>query len=69
MPDVYSQGLSEFVMKAGVKILNDFKPDIMYLSTTDFIQHKYEPGDQVANQFYQMFDQQIGLLNVNNNLY
>ena len=63
VPDVYSQGLSEFVMKAGVKILNDFKPDIMYLSTTDFIQHKYEPGHEIANQFYQMFDQQIGLLN------
>ena len=63
VPDVYSQGLSEFVMKAGVKILNDFKPDIMYLSTTDFIQHKYEPGHEIANQFYQMFDEQIGLLN------
>ena len=65
VPDVYSQGLSEFVMKAGVKILNDFKPDIMYLSTTDFIQHKYEPGHDIANRFYQMFDQQIGLLNDN----
>jgi len=43
VPDVYSQGLSEFVMAAGVKILKEFKPDIMYLSTTDFIQHKYEP--------------------------
>ena len=64
VPDVYSQGLSEFVMKAGVKILNDFKPDIMYLSTTDFIQHKYEPGHEIANQFYQMFDEQIGLLNI-----
>ena len=52
VPEVYSQDLSEFVMKAGVKILNEFKPDIMYLSTTDFIQHKYEPGHEIANQFY-----------------
>ena len=65
VPEVYSQGLSEFVMKAGVKILNEFKPDIMYLSTTDFIQHKYEPGHEIANQFYQMFDENIGLLNDN----
>ncbi len=65
VPEVYSQGLSEFVMKAGVKILNEFKPDIMYLSTTDFIQHKYEPGHEIANQFYQMFDDNIGLLNDN----
>ena len=61
VPNVYSQGLSEFVMAAGVKILNEFNPDIMYLSTTDFIQHKYAPGDEVANAFY------IGQLNVNNN--
>ena len=65
VPEVYSQGLSEFVMKAGVKILHEFKPDIMYLSTTDFIQHKYEPGHEIANQFYQMFDHHIGLLNDN----
>ena len=67
VPNVYSQGLSEFVMAAGVKILNEFNPDIMYLSTTDFIQHKYAPGDEVANAFYAMFDRYIGQLNVNDN--
>ena len=67
VPNVYSQGLSEFVMAAGVKILNEFNPNIMYLSTTDFIQHKYAPGDEVANAFYAMFDRYIGQLNVNNN--
>ena len=67
VPNVYSQGLSEFVMAAGVKILNEFNPDIMYLSTTDFIQHKYAPGDEVANAFYAMFDRYIGQLNINNN--
>jgi Uncharacterized proteins of the AP superfamily len=64
VPDVYSQDLSEFVMAAGVKILSEFKPDIMYLSTTDFIQHKYAPGDEEANNFYAMFDKYIGLINI-----
>ena len=67
VPDVYSQGLSEFVMAAGVKPLHEFNPDIMYLSTTDFIQHKYAPGDDVANKFYAMFDKYIGQLNINDN--
>ena len=67
VPEVYSQGLSEFVMAAGVKLLHEFKPDIMYLSTTDFIQHKYAPGEEVANTFYAMFDKYIGELNTNNN--
>ena len=62
VPEVYSQDLSEFVMAAGVKLLKEFKPDIMYLSTTDYIQHKYAPGHEVANKFYAMFDKYIGLL-------
>jgi phosphonoacetate hydrolase len=62
VPEVYSADLSEFVMAAGVKLMKEFKPDIMYLSTTDYIQHKYEPGHEVANTFYAMFDKYIGEL-------
>jgi len=62
VPEVYSAELSEFVMAAGVKLLAEFKPDIMYLSTTDYIQHKYKPGHEVANKFYKMFDNYIGQL-------
>ena len=62
VPEVYSQDLSEFVMAAGVKLMEEFKPDIMYLSTTDYIQHKYAPGHEVANRFYSMFDKYIGQL-------
>ena len=32
------------------------RPDVMYLSTTDYIQHKHAPGTPVANAFYQMMD-------------
>ena len=62
VPEVYSAELSEFVMAAGVKLMKEYKPDIMYLSTTDYIQHKYEPGHEVANKFYSMFDGYIGQL-------
>jgi phosphonoacetate hydrolase len=62
LPEVYSAELSEFVMATGVKLMEEFKPDIMYLSTTDYIQHKYEPGHEVANNFYAMFDKYIGQL-------
>ena len=62
VPKVYSADLSEFVMAAGVKLMKEYKPDIMYLSTTDYIQHKYEPGHEIANKFYSMFDGYIGQL-------
>jgi phosphonoacetate hydrolase len=56
VPDVYSAGLSEFVFAAGVKLVETFRPDVMYLSTTDYIQHKCPPGSKIANAFYAMID-------------
>ena len=34
----------------------------MYLSTTDYIQHKYAPGSEGSNAFYAMMDGHIGAL-------
>ena len=56
VPDVYSAGLSEFVFAAGVKLMERDRPEIMYLSPTDYIQHKHAPGTPVANDFYAMMD-------------
>jgi len=62
VPEVYSAELSEFVFAAGVKLLAEWKPDVMYLTTTDFIQHKHAPGTPVANSFYENFDRYLGQL-------
>lgn len=59
VPEVYSAELSEFVFAAGVKLMETFKPDVMYLTTTDYVQHKYKPGDAEANAFYEMFDRYL----------
>ncbi len=56
IPSVYSAELSEFIFDAGVKLMESMRPDLMYLSTTDYIQHKHAPGTPVANQFYAMMD-------------
>ena len=62
VPEVYSAELSEFVFAAGVKLLKTFKPDVMYLTTTDYVQHKYAPGVPEANAFYEMFDKYLAEL-------
>jgi phosphonoacetate hydrolase len=62
VPDVYSAELSEFVFAAGVKLLRTRRPDLMYLSTTDYVQHKAAPGSDVANSFYAMLDRYVGEL-------
>jgi phosphonoacetate hydrolase len=56
LPLVYSVDLSEFVFAAGVRLMQARRPDLMYLSTTDYVQHKHAPGTPAANDFYAMMD-------------
>ena len=37
-------------------------PIIMYLSTTDYVQHKHAPGTPAANEFTEMLDRYLGRL-------
>ena len=62
VPSVYSAELSEFVFAAGVKLMARDRPDIMYLSTTDYVQHKAAPGTAAANAFYAMMDRYLAQL-------
>ena len=62
VPEVYSADLSEFVMAAGVSLIKNERPDVMYLSTTDYVQHKAAPGSKFANSFYAMMDRYVGEL-------
>jgi phosphonoacetate hydrolase len=62
VPSVYSAGLSEFVFAAGVALMKKSRQDIMYLSTTDYVQHKAGPGTAAANAFYRMMDSYLAQL-------
>ena len=64
VPSVYSAELSEFVFAAGVKLMETQtqRPDLMYLSTTDYVQHKAAPGSATANAFYAMMDRYLAQL-------
>jgi phosphonoacetate hydrolase len=62
LPSVYSAALSEFVFAAGVKLMERERPDLMYLSTTDYVQHKAAPGTAAADDFYAMMDRHLARL-------
>jgi phosphonoacetate hydrolase len=62
LPSVYSAELSEFVFAAGCALLERERPDIMYLSTTDYVQHKHAPGTPAANAFTGMLDRYLARL-------
>ena len=62
LPSVYSAELSEFVFAAGCALLERERPDVMYLSTTDYVQHKHAPGTSAANAFTGMLDRYFAKL-------
>ncbi|MBN3845987.1 phosphonoacetate hydrolase [Paraburkholderia sp. Ac-20342] len=62
LPPIYSAAASEAVFSAGVLLLQRWKPDFLYLSTTDYIQHKYAPGETEANQFLAMLDRHLAAM-------
>ena len=61
-PDVYSAELSLFVLEAGLALLEQHQPDLMYLSLSDYVQHKHAPESAEANAFYAALDRACGRL-------
>lgn len=59
-PQQYSGDLSLFVLDAGIKLLEEARADFLYLTLSDFIQHKYAPGSKEANEFMENLDERVG---------
>lgn len=61
-PPIYSAAASLYVLQAGVKLIESRQADFLYLSTTDFMQHKFGPDAKEAVEFYAGIDEQLGRL-------
>jgi phosphonoacetate hydrolase len=61
-PPIYSGAASLYVLQAGVKLLEQGRADFLYLSTTDYMQHKFAPEAPEALDFYAGMDEQLGRL-------
>eukprot|EP01136_Pigoraptor_vietnamica_P034470 Opistho-1_new@98479 len=67
-PTIYQPNISIYLVEAGARILRKLKEGgksertLLYLSTTDYVQHKYAPGSEGANDFYRQLDNAIGML-------
>lgn len=59
-PHVYDPECSVYCLEAGDWLLRDRRPDVLYLSTTDYVQHKYAPDAPEAKAFYQRVDHFLG---------
>lgn len=61
-PDQYSADLSLFVLDAGIRLLETRKPDLMYLSLSDYVQHKHAPDAPEALHFMGEVDRRFARL-------
>lgn len=61
-PDIYSADASLFVLQAGVALLKHQLADFLYLSLTDYMQHKFAPESEESLAFYEAMDREIGNL-------
>jgi phosphonoacetate hydrolase len=61
-PYIYSGEASVYVLEAGVALLKAGRSDFLYLSTTDYMQHTYEPDAPESIKFYRQLDNAIGEL-------
>lgn len=61
-PPIYSADASLYVLRSGVALLGSGRADFLYLSTTDYMQHKHSPWEAESVEFYAAVDVQLGRL-------
>ncbi|KAE8415816.1 alkaline-phosphatase-like protein [Aspergillus pseudocaelatus] len=61
-PSQYSADLSLYVLDAGIKLLQEDKSDFLYLTLSDYVQHKHGPGSPEADDFMNTIDERLAKL-------
>ena len=60
-PGIYEWDLSHYAMEIGLAAHRAVGGlDLLYVSTTDFVQHKEGPGGELADRFFGQFDELLG---------
>jgi phosphonoacetate hydrolase len=58
-PDMYSADLSLYVLDAGIRLLQQKAAKLLYLSLSDYVQHRYAPGEPEADSFHRAADERV----------
>jgi phosphonoacetate hydrolase len=61
-PEIYSPEASLYVLRAGAVLLRAGLADFLYLSLTDYVQHRWAPSEVEAQRFMAKLDAAIGEL-------
>jgi phosphonoacetate hydrolase len=61
-PDMYSADLSLFVLDAGIKLVEQGRAQLLYLSLSDYVQHGHAPREAEAIEFHRALDARVARL-------
>ncbi len=59
-PGIYDWDLSAYAMELALAIHRAAPRDLMYVSLTDYVQHKHGPSSELADRFFCRFDELLG---------
>lgn len=59
-PGIYDWDLSSYAMELALAIHRRVGLDLVYVSLTDYVQHKQAPGGDMADRFFRRFDELLG---------
>jgi phosphonoacetate hydrolase len=58
-PDMYSADLSLFVLDAGIRLVEEGRSRLLYLSLSDYVQHGHAPDEPEALAFHRALDERL----------
>jgi phosphonoacetate hydrolase len=61
-PDMYSADLSLFVLDAGIRLVEQRRAELLYLSLSDYVQHGHAPDEPEALEFHRALDDRLARL-------
>src|SRR5436309_6318543 len=61
-PDMYSADLSLFVLDAGIRLVEQRRAELLYLSLSDYVQHGHAPDEPEALAFHRALDHRLARL-------
>src|SRR6202049_198599 len=61
-PGMYSAALSLFVLDAGIRLVEQGRAQLLYLSLSDYVQHGHAPAEPEALAFHQALDERLARL-------
>ena len=61
-PDMYSADLSLFVLDSGIRLVEQGRAQLLYLSLSDYVQHGHAPDEPEALAFHQALDARLARL-------